>query len=118
LSRARYAFDWNEQFRLSLDPEAAKAKHDETLPHEAFKTAEFCAMCGPKFCSMKTHTHLDDKAQAPVIERAPEQLVQESFAFARRSALPRTGSVAQPQPVGLKKSAGGAPAQAALAKAD
>jgi phosphomethylpyrimidine synthase len=62
LSRARYAFDWNEQFRLSLDPEAAKAMHDETLPHEAFKTAEFCSMCGPKFCSMKIHGHLEELA--------------------------------------------------------
>ena len=52
LSRARYAFDWNEQFRLSLDPERAREFHDETLPAEYFKSAEFCAMCGPKFCSM------------------------------------------------------------------
>ena len=62
LSRARYRFDWNEQFRLSLDPETARAKHDETLPHEAFKSAEFCSMCGPKFCSMKIHTHLAEAA--------------------------------------------------------
>jgi phosphomethylpyrimidine synthase len=52
LSRARYAFDWKEQFRLSLDPERAQAMHDETLPDEYFKSAEFCSMCGPKFCSM------------------------------------------------------------------
>jgi phosphomethylpyrimidine synthase len=52
LSRARYAFDWKEQFRLSLDPERAREYHDETLPHETFKSAEFCSMCGPKFCSM------------------------------------------------------------------
>ena len=52
LSRARYAFDWKEQFRLSIDPETAQAMHDETLPDEYFKTAEFCSMCGPKFCSM------------------------------------------------------------------
>jgi phosphomethylpyrimidine synthase len=58
LSRARYAFDWKRQFELSLDPERARAKHDETLPHEAFKSAEFCSMCGPKFCSMKIHGHL------------------------------------------------------------
>jgi phosphomethylpyrimidine synthase len=62
LSRARYAFDWNRQFALSLDPETARAMHDETLPHDAFKTAEFCSMCGPKFCSMKIHTHLGDLA--------------------------------------------------------
>jgi phosphomethylpyrimidine synthase len=52
LSRARYSFDWNEQFRLALDPERAKEYHDETLPAEYFKSAEFCGMCGPKFCSM------------------------------------------------------------------
>ncbi|HEY4771344.1 MAG TPA: phosphomethylpyrimidine synthase ThiC, partial [Myxococcales bacterium] len=103
LSRARYAFDWNQQFALSLDPEAAKAKHDETLPHDAFKTAEFCAMCGPKFCSMKTHTHLEDKSHPAVVERAPDQLVRESLDFARQAALARTGSVAQPPPVLLGK---------------
>jgi len=53
LSRARFAFDWNEQFRLSLDPETARRMHDETLPQETFKSAHFCSMCGPKFCSMK-----------------------------------------------------------------
>src|SRR5207302_11010096 len=52
LSRARFAFDWNEQFRLSLDPARARELHDEALPAEYFKSAEFCAMCGPKFCSM------------------------------------------------------------------
>jgi phosphomethylpyrimidine synthase len=53
LSRARFAFDWNEQFRLALDPETARRMHDETLPQETFKSAHFCSMCGPKFCSMK-----------------------------------------------------------------
>jgi phosphomethylpyrimidine synthase len=53
LSRARYGFDWEEQFRLSLDPETARRMHDETLPQDAFKTAAFCSMCGPKFCSMR-----------------------------------------------------------------
>jgi hypothetical protein len=60
-------------------------------------------MCGPKFCSMKTHTHLADSSHPAVIERAPEQLVQESLAFAREAALARSGSVAQPQPVLLGK---------------
>ena len=53
ISKARYEFDWEEQFRLSLDPETARRMHDETLPQEAFKTAAFCSMCGPKFCSMR-----------------------------------------------------------------
>jgi phosphomethylpyrimidine synthase len=53
LSRARFAFDWERQFALSLDPEAAKAKHDSTLPQDGFKDAPFCSMCGPKYCAMK-----------------------------------------------------------------
>lgn len=53
MSDARYAFDWNKQFELALDPERAKEYHDETLPQENFKDAEFCSMCGPKFCAYK-----------------------------------------------------------------
>lgn len=53
LSKARFEFDWNEQFRLALDPETARAYHDQTLPQETFKSAHFCSMCGPKYCSMK-----------------------------------------------------------------
>ncbi len=60
LSRARYAFDWKEQFRLSIDPETAQALHDETLPDEYFKGAEFCSMCGPKFCSMHINRAVED----------------------------------------------------------
>ncbi len=59
LSRARYAFDWNEQFAQSLDPETARAMHDETLPQEGFKEAHFCSMCGPKFCSMNMSAKVD-----------------------------------------------------------
>ena len=58
LSRARFRFDWDEQFRLALDPERARAYHDETLPAEHFKSAEFCSMCGPKFCSMRLSREL------------------------------------------------------------
>lgn len=54
LSNARYQFDWNRQFELSLDPERAREYHDETLPADIYKTAEFCSMCGPKFCPMQT----------------------------------------------------------------
>jgi len=53
LSKARFEFDWKEQFRLSLDPETAQAYHDQTLPQDTFKSAHFCSMCGPKYCSMK-----------------------------------------------------------------
>lgn len=53
LSRARFDFRWEDQFNLSLDPDTARAYHDETLPKDAHKVAHFCSMCGPKFCSMK-----------------------------------------------------------------
>jgi phosphomethylpyrimidine synthase len=53
LSKARFEFRWKDQFALSLDPETAQAFHDETLPAEGAKTAHFCSMCGPQFCSMK-----------------------------------------------------------------
>jgi phosphomethylpyrimidine synthase len=53
LSRARFDFRWRDQFNLSLDPDTAEAFHDQTLPAEGAKTAHFCSMCGPKFCSMK-----------------------------------------------------------------
>ena len=52
LSYARFLFDWEKQFALSLDPETARAMHDETLPDDFYKEAKFCSMCGPKFCSM------------------------------------------------------------------
>ena len=61
MSDARYAFDWNKQFELCLDPERAKEYHDETLPQDVFKEAEFCSMCGPKFCSYKiTQTIMEE----------------------------------------------------------
>ena len=53
LSKARFEFRWEDQFNLALDPETARAYHDATLPQDAAKTAHFCSMCGPKFCSMK-----------------------------------------------------------------
>ncbi len=53
MSDARYSFDWNRQFELALDPDRAREYHDEALPQEVFKDAEFCSMCGPKFCSYK-----------------------------------------------------------------
>lgn len=64
LSRARYNFDWEEQFRLSLDPETARRMHDETLPQDTFKSAKFCSMCGPKFCSMRISEDLKKFATA------------------------------------------------------
>jgi phosphomethylpyrimidine synthase len=68
LSRARFAFDWNRQFELSLDPETARSMHDETLPQDYFKEAMFCSMCGPKFCSMKiSHSVLEMSEEAQAI---------------------------------------------------
>jgi phosphomethylpyrimidine synthase len=69
LSRARFQFDWNEQFRLSLDPETARRMHDETLPQDTFKSAHFCSMCGPKYCSMKITEEIRELAQKePLVE--------------------------------------------------
>ncbi len=62
LSKARFEFRWNDQFNLSLDPDTARAFHDETLPKEAHKVAHFCSMCGPKFCSMKITQDVRDYA--------------------------------------------------------
>ena len=61
LSKARYNFDWEKQFELSLDPDTARKMHDETLGHDVFKHAEFCSMCGPKFCSMQISRHLGEE---------------------------------------------------------
>lgn len=62
LSRARFEFRWEDQFNLSLDPETARAYHDETLSHDSFKEAKFCSMCGPQFCSMKITQDVRDYA--------------------------------------------------------
>ncbi len=73
LSEARFRFDWHEQFELSLDPETARAMHDETLADDYFKTAEFCSMCGPKFCPMHNFRDVDwDGIRAALAERAPD----------------------------------------------
>ncbi len=62
LSKARFEFRWEDQFNLSLDPDTAKSYHDETLPKDAHKSAHFCSMCGPKFCSMKITQNVRDYA--------------------------------------------------------
>ncbi len=63
LSKARFEFRWRDQFNLSLDPERAMEYHDETLPAEGAKTAHFCSMCGPKFCSMKISHNIREEYQ-------------------------------------------------------
>jgi phosphomethylpyrimidine synthase len=75
LSRARFAFDWKEQFRLSIDPETAQRMHDETLPQDTFKSAHFCSMCGPKYCSMKITEDIR-KMAAEQAEAGAEPLVE------------------------------------------
>jgi phosphomethylpyrimidine synthase len=77
LSKARFEFRWEDQFNLSLDPERAREYHDATLPHEAAKTAHFCSMCGPKFCSMKItqeirDTYGQEDVEAALAEKARE----------------------------------------------
>ena len=73
LSRARFEFRWEDQFNLSLDPETAKSFHDQTLPKEAHKTAHFCSMCGPKFCSMKISHDIRSEAQKEGLEKMAEK---------------------------------------------
>ena len=60
ISYARYTFDWEKQFALSIDPETARSMHDETLPDDYYKDAAFCSMCGPKFCSMNWSSKVDE----------------------------------------------------------
>ncbi len=75
LSQARFSFDWRRQFELSLDPETARAMHDETLADDYFKTAEFCSMCGPKFCPMHNFKDVQwDDIRAVVAERKRERV--------------------------------------------
>ncbi|WDE05232.1 phosphomethylpyrimidine synthase ThiC [Thalassomonas viridans] len=71
LSKARFEFRWYDQFNLGLDPERAKAYHDETLPQESGKIAHFCSMCGPKFCSMKITQEVRDYADK--LEQQPAE---------------------------------------------
>jgi phosphomethylpyrimidine synthase len=72
LSKARFEFRWADQFNLSLDPTTAKQFHDETLPADAAKTAHFCSMCGPNFCSMKITEDVRGMAEQGMAEKAAE----------------------------------------------
>jgi phosphomethylpyrimidine synthase len=78
LSKARFEFRWDDQFNLSLDPQRARDYHDETLPNENAKTAHFCSMCGPKFCSMKISEEIRatyaEQQRAGMAEKAREFL--------------------------------------------
>lgn len=89
LSKARFEFRWHDQFNLGLDPDTAKAYHDETLPKESMKVAHFCSMCGPHFCSMKITQDVKEYAAKKGIEEkaALEAGMQEkSIEFVRSGA--------------------------------
>ncbi|GGR51062.1 phosphomethylpyrimidine synthase [Nocardioides luteus] len=94
LSRARFEFRWRDQFALSLDPVTAESFHDETLPAEGAKTAHFCSMCGPKFCSMKISQDVRDRfgaaagASPEEIEAGMMQKSKEFSAAGSRVYLP------------------------------
>nr|WP_271164697.1 phosphomethylpyrimidine synthase ThiC [Brevundimonas intermedia] len=89
LSRARFEFRWEDQFNLGLDPETARKYHDATLPKEAHKTAHFCSMCGPKFCSMKISQDIRRDAMAQ--NDAGASLVDAEAGMAEMSAKFRAG---------------------------
>ncbi|PWN66930.1 phosphomethylpyrimidine synthase ThiC [Chryseobacterium phosphatilyticum] len=72
LSKARFEFRWEDQFNLSLDPETARAYHDETLPADGAKIAHFCSMCGPKFCSMKITQEIRESAEKGMLDKSQE----------------------------------------------
>ena len=82
LSKARFEFRWEDQFDLALDPDTARSYHDETLPAEPAKTAHFCSMCGPKFCSMRITQDVRAYAaeQASTTEAAVELGMEEKSA--------------------------------------
>ena len=83
LSKARFEFRWEDQFNLSLDPDTARSFHDETLPKQAAKTAHFCSMCGPKFCSMKITQEIKelDKKQVAKIKEIQLEMDKKSEEF-------------------------------------
>ncbi len=80
ISRARFEFRWEDQFRLALDPDTARAFHDATLPKQAAKTAHFCSMCGPKFCSMKISQDIRQAASAAQHSSASAEQLREELA--------------------------------------
>jgi len=86
ISHARYTFDWDKQFALSLDPETARSMHDETLPDDYYKEASFCSMCGPKFCSMNWSSKVDEfnKRQHGLEKPDLTKLVEEQMLVERR----------------------------------
>ncbi|MBS1906286.1 MAG: phosphomethylpyrimidine synthase ThiC [Actinobacteria bacterium] len=82
LSKARFEFRWRDQFALSLDPDTAEDFHDETLPAEPAKTAHFCSMCGPKFCSMRISQDIRDRFGDGAEQQRIAGMAQKSVEFA------------------------------------
>ncbi|MGO2097767.1 MAG: phosphomethylpyrimidine synthase ThiC, partial [Candidatus Microbacterium stercoravium] len=81
LSKARFEFRWHDQFGLGLDPVTAQEFHDETLPAEPAKTAHFCSMCGPKFCSMRISQDIRDTYGSAEAQAAIAGMQQKSREF-------------------------------------
>jgi len=81
LSKARFNFEWEKQFALSLDPETARRMHDEELPDDAFKGAKFCSMCGPKFCSMRITQTMRNNEDAQAEQAEIEMPATSGFAL-------------------------------------
>lgn len=81
LSKARFEFRWQDQFNLGLDPDTARAFHDETLPKESAKVAHFCSMCGPKFCSMKITQEVRDYANNLEVKHIEQAMQEKSEEF-------------------------------------
>ncbi len=98
LSAARFEFRWHDQFALALDPDTARSYHDETLPAEPAKTAHFCAMCGPKFCSMRISADVRAYAEehglstVEAIEAGMKEKSDEFASTGKQLYLPVTGS--------------------------
>ena len=98
LSNARFEFRWNDQFHLALDPDTARSFHDETLPVEAAKTAHFCSMCGPKFCSMRISADVRAYAEehglstVDAIEAGMAEKAKEFVEHGERIYLPVSGA--------------------------
>ncbi|MFM9758688.1 phosphomethylpyrimidine synthase ThiC [Aeromonas dhakensis] len=116
MSKARFEFRWEDQFNLALDPDTARAYHDETLPQESGKVAHFCSMCGPKFCSMKITQDVRDyaaKLEAVEIKMVGMDGQQEQVVAQVESGMARmaetfkeTGGEIYHQAAALKQAAG------------
>ena len=100
LSKARFEFRWEDQFNLGLDPERAREFHDETLPQEGAKSAHFCSMCGPHFCSMKITEDVRRYAQGKGIPT--EQAIQSGMEEKSREFAKAGGEVYAKAPTSQK----------------